>query len=99
MSPAATRWSAIIARGERSSLSLRQFAAREGVNPSTLAWWRWNLRRGERSPKRDHGFAEVCLVDHHPAPSGLLVEVGSVRIRLNGSSDLGLLRAVVDVLA
>lgn len=99
MSPAAARWSAIVARSEHSRLSLRQFAAREGVNPNTLAWWRWNLRRREREQQGDCGFAEVLLVEDSPTPEGLSVEVGNARIRVTDSSNLCLLRAVVDVLA
>ena len=100
MSPTAARWSEIVARSENSPLSVREFAAQEGVNPKTLAWWRWNLRHSEREQQRDDGgFAEILLVEEEPAPEGLSVQVGSAHIRVTDSSNLSLLRAIVKALA
>ncbi|MCP5071388.1 MAG: hypothetical protein GY946_32910 [bacterium] len=107
MSQAAERWSAVLARAERSGLSLRAFAASEGHNPNTLAWWRWNLRRHEREIRPEVRLAEVVLVDEaevedhraDPVVVGLQVRVGQADILVHGTSDLGLLRRVVEVLS
>lgn len=103
MSPAAARWSQIVDRSYRSPLTLREFAHREGVNPNTLAWWRWKLR-GEESPTL-RGFAEVVVVgparvdEPQLGRAGLVVQVGGARVEVDASSDLQLLRAVVEVLS
>ncbi len=98
MSPATAYWSRIVDRSHRTPLTLREFADREGVNPNTLSWWRWKLRREESSSR---GFAEVVVVDggcDEPG-GGLAVHVGAARVEVDASSDLQLLRAVVEVLA
>ena len=103
MSLATARWSQIVERSHRSPLTLREFARREGVNPRTLAWWRWKLKQ---SPEGPSGFVEVQLMDPAPEPDerpvhegGLVVEVGGAQIAVDSSSDLRLLRAVVEALA
>ncbi len=99
MSPAAVRWSRIVDRSYHTSMPLREFARREGVNPNTLAWWRWRLRR----ETTEQGFAEVVVVDDEREEArcggGLVVHVGAARVEVDGSSDLQLLRAVVEVLS
>jgi hypothetical protein len=42
-------WRRRVERWRRSGLTAEQFAEREGVRASTLAWWRWRLAR-DRSP-------------------------------------------------
>ena len=39
----------VLERLDRSGLSLAEFARREGLVPSTLAWWRHAFRRAERA--------------------------------------------------
>ncbi len=104
MSQAAQRWSAVLARAQHSELSLREFARREGYNPNTLAWWRWNLRRQKRESDPAPRLAEVVLVeDEEPPPTndndGLRVRVGQAEILVHSNDDLELLRRVVEVLA
>ncbi|MCP3985632.1 MAG: hypothetical protein GY723_14675 [bacterium] len=103
MSHAVARWSQIVDRSHRTPLTLREFAHREGVNPNTLAWWRWKLR-GEESPTTRR-FAEVVVVEPdgsdepHRGDGRLVVQVGVARVEVDASADLQLLRAVVEVLA
>jgi hypothetical protein len=44
-------WRERIRRWEQSGLGRKEFAEREGVHPSTLGWWRFELARrgGEQS--------------------------------------------------
>ena len=101
MSSAAARWSRLVHRSHRSPLTVREFARREGVNPRTLAWYRWKLR-GERGAARQ-AFAEVVVEPPRSAEAwaagGLAVHIGTARVDIDGSTDLQLLRAVVEVLA
>jgi hypothetical protein len=45
-------WGKRVERWRQSGLTAAQFAAREGVNPHTLAHWKWKLRQGEVPPRR-----------------------------------------------
>jgi hypothetical protein len=38
-------WAERVARLKRSGLTVWQFAAKTGINPSSLAWWRWRLSK------------------------------------------------------
>ncbi len=40
----------LLARWERSGLTLAEFARRAGMPAGTLGWWRHTLRGGERTP-------------------------------------------------
>lgn len=95
MTRAEARWADIVDRSNRSPLTVREFAHREGLNPNTLAWWRWNLKRLGRTESGT--FAEV-VVDDQPDLS-IVVQVGQSRIHVRRGSDLCLLRDVVEVLS
>lgn len=85
------RWSRVVARCESSGLSVRAFAAQEGINPNTLTWWRSHFRRSEAR------FVEVALPPR-PTPLALeLVNLG-VRIEVPVGTDLSWLRSVVGAL-
>jgi hypothetical protein len=45
-------WLRRVRRWKASGLTAGAFAAREGIAPATLSWWRWRLaREGERIEK------------------------------------------------
>lgn len=99
MSPTARRWSDVLADADRSGLSLRAFAQREGHNPNTLAWWRWNLRRQRHEEHRPTRLAEVLVIDDEPQTEETLrVRVGHADILVEQYTDLDLLRRVVQAL-
>ena len=94
-STAARRWAALIDQAERSDLTNREFAARAGVNPNTLSWWKWRLG----STRRTVSARFIEVVEHEPIAAGLRVEVGEhVAIPVDDDTDLDLLRRVVDAL-
>ena len=45
-------WERRVERWQRSGLSARRFAEREGVRAATLTWWRWRLGQGRPSAER-----------------------------------------------
>lgn len=92
------RWHELIAAHERSGLSLKAFAARAGVSVNTLAYWKY--KRGVRRTPLEQAprLVPVHVVDDEPALGELVVEIGSVRVRVASTSDLTLLRRVVAAL-
>src|SRR5207245_5723410 len=38
-------WESLVTELERSGQSIAQFCARRGLEPRTVQWWRWKLRR------------------------------------------------------
>lgn len=96
VTPAAKRWTALIAELDTSDLSMRKFAEARGINPRTLAWWKWRLRKASEERRAADGFFE--LVPREPlAP--LEVSVAGATITVGDNTDLCLLRRVVEALA
>ena len=85
----AQKWASVLAEAEASDLTMRAFARARGVNPKTLAWWKWKLRR------EAHGGPFLEVVTGGP----LVVVVGGARVEVDGDTDLALLRRVVGALA
>lgn len=94
--PATKRWTALIAELEDSDLSIRRFAQAHGVNPRTLTWWKWRLRKDEEERQLDGDFFELVPRE---ATTGLELMVGAATIAVEQDTDLGLLRRVVEALA
>lgn len=46
------QWERRLERWQRSGLTTREFAAREGLRPSTLAYWRWRLKAESKAELR-----------------------------------------------
>jgi hypothetical protein len=90
--PAAKKWSAILDEAETADLSMREFARSRGLNPNTLAWWRWRLKR---STPRQSAFLPVLVTPSNP----LELRVGGAVIQVDGDTDLALLKSVVRALA
>jgi hypothetical protein len=94
-------WERRVARWVRSGLSRDEFAAREGVKPTTLAWWRWSLQSASSTTtalvKRDLTFVEVTPPPpaEHERIEVLLVN-GRV-VRVPQSFDADALKRVLDV--
>jgi hypothetical protein len=49
-SAAEAKWAKRVARFERSGLSIRTFAAREGLKAGSLSFWKWKLAQ-RKSPR------------------------------------------------
>ena len=74
--PAARRWRALVEAHACSGLTTRAFAEREDVNPRTLAWWRWRLRRGDRATQPvvyAPSFTEVTVEPPEPRRSASVI--------------------------
>lgn len=68
---AAEVWARRVARLERSGLSLRKFAAREGLKAGSLSFWKWKLAQQRSSAARaatPPKFVELTVTER-PAPA------------------------------
>ena len=110
-SPADARWSRIIERHETSGQSIQEFAAANDLNPRTLVWRRWQLRR---RPARDAGAGGFVELEHEAGPGSqprepeaepgdgsrvvLALDGYEARFVIDERTDLSLLRRVLGAL-
>src|SRR5438046_2889197 len=102
-------WASRVGRWQRSGLTAAGFAAREGVNPGTLTFWKWKLghdRRASDEPRDPGGDGTVGFVEvlraaptrAASAPAVELVLPDGYRIGVAPGFDGATLRALLDVL-
>jgi hypothetical protein len=93
-------WERRVARWAKSGLSREEFAAREGVKPGTLGWWRWFLssRPSSALVKRSPAFVEVepVVVDVIAERIEVALPNGRV-VRVPGAFDDAALRRVLAI--
>jgi len=86
---------------EASGDSVSEFAARQGLSPRTLAWWRWRLRQDAAGTTEweEPVFVPVSVAEApEAAPSTLTLEAvlpNGVQLRLERVEDVrGLVAAL-----
>ncbi len=100
------QWEKRIRQWQRSGLDAESFAAREGVKPERLRWWRWHLGQGPRASKASAQppFVEVVLsaADEQKAAEqprcALELVIGTRRVVVRPGFDEQSLRRVLAVL-
>jgi len=71
---------------------IRQFAHAHGLNPRTLAWWKWRLKqRPATEPAR---FVPVVLDQH----AELELHIGGAVVVVDEQTDLSLVKRLVQAL-
>lgn len=89
----------LLARHERSGLTLSEFARREGMVPATLYWWRRQLRDAEITPPPPVSFTEVSTVAAGVERIGFEVVLdGGTTVRVPERFDPTALRALLETL-
>ena len=87
----AAEWKTLVERWLRSGESREAFAIANGLNATTLGWWRWKLDISAPA------FLDVVVEESAPPPDFELA-VGQVRVRVPLGFDAGELRRLVDAL-
>jgi len=108
----AAEWARVVRRWRRSGSSTAEFAAAEGVKPSTLSWWAWKLGLSERrqttpdsNRPRDAKALQlvpVQVVTTTPvvAPEAAVeIAIGTRVVRVRSGFDRETFAAVLEVLA
>lgn len=71
MASAAEQWAERVRRQERSGLSLRKFAAREGLKAGSLSFWKWKLGQERGGGRRKAAsISPVRFVELRAEPLG-----------------------------
>ena len=94
-------WARRIRRWERSGRTAAEFAAREGVNPRTLAFWKWKLGSSTllSSSRRRPAVDFVEVVPEAVTRQGAVeIVVERYRVRLDRTGDEATLARVLDAL-
>jgi transposase-like protein len=94
---ASSRWGSLVEQLEQSGQSLSAFAAQHGVNPRTLSWWRWNLRRSSPATEPTH-LVEASAVPSLDRTVILAFDDYRAHIVVDHDTDLELLRKLLETL-
>ncbi len=93
------QWRELVAQWRSSGQTAREFAARRGVNASTLSHWAWRLGRETRS---DAPLARVStMIEVHARPAAddrFEIELGGRRVRVPPSFDVEALQRLLAAL-
>jgi len=89
----------LLARHERSGLTLSEFARREGMVAATLYWWRRRLRDAEIGVPAPVSFTEVSAVMAKDVGRGFEVVLdGGTTVRVPERFEPAALRMLVEAL-
>lgn len=92
----AARWARIIEARRRSDLTVVEFCRRRGIAKATFWYWRKRLattEKREQVAKPAQRFLAVPLVA--PATERIEVELGTMRVRLDGAGAARVVDAIV----
>jgi transposase-like protein len=92
----AGQWARIIEAQRRSELTVVEFCRRRGIAKATFWYWRKRLvTSGKRVPVAQPvpGFLEMPIMTS--APERIEVDVGAMRVRLEGAAAARVVEAIV----
>lgn len=98
----ASKWRGLIAAQSKSGMTVREFAATEGIAAATFYWWRSKLRRD----RLDHAaLVPVEVIARSPKPyrgtpsTAFELEIdGAMTLRIRAGFDEGDLRRLIRAL-
>lgn len=98
MTAAEKRWQAHVAGWAQSGLSCKEYAARAGVHPGTLAAWKSKLGRTRTAAPTFVEITEQVAITDGPDVGELELVVGRTLVRVRGRVEAEALTRVLDVL-
>lgn len=93
-------WRLLVKEWLDSGEGCAEWAEPRGIVAATLGWWRWKLGLSSGADRELPTFLDVVVREPIPRldPPDLIVEVGTVRVRVAVGFDARELRRVVDAL-
>lgn len=109
MRTARAEWAKRVERWADSGLTAKEFAAELGINPRSLVFWKWQLKRdarvmttgGDARPKRAPRRAKVPMIELRPSISETRIELelsGGRLLKIPATFDVESLRRLLAVL-
>lgn len=89
----AAEWTKIIAAQQRSALTMVEFCRRRDLALATFGYWRQRLAQPTAVAKVAQRFLAVPLVAPTAVP--IEVEVGTLRVRLQGAAAVRVIDAII----
>ena len=98
MTAAEKRWQVHVAGWAQSGLSCKEYAARAGVHPGTLAAWKSKLARVQNAAPTFVEVTQQLAIAAEPGAGELELVVGRTLIRVRGRVEAEALTRILDVL-
>lgn len=92
------RWRGHVSAWAASGLSCKGYAAKAGVNPRTLTWWKSKLGAAPPIPADFVEVTQQLAVPVVEEPGVIELAVGRTQIRVHGRVDTEALARVLDAL-
>src|ERR1041385_120881 len=83
MEKARAQWAARVRRWRESDLTTREFADSIGVNPSTLTYWGWRLKREEKQHRSAAKRRRLAVADKKTKFVEVVTPVDDGRLELD----------------
>jgi hypothetical protein len=94
-------WANLVASWKSSGMTAAEFGEARDVNPRTLIYWQWRLKKeGRTRPRRAKQtvekltFTELAL---SAVPAAIELVVGEVTVRVPSGASMDQLRSVLEV--
>jgi hypothetical protein len=92
----AEHWRRLVTEQASSGLSLRAFAARAGVSPNTLAYWKY--KRGVSAAPVPRIVPVTVVDDARPSAASIVLELGGARLEIRPGFDAGDVSRLIGIL-
>lgn len=96
----AAQWAQLLASWNHTTTSATDFAARLGVSPGTLSWWRWKLRHNHQLVASGARLVPVHVEPHDDTPNDDIAweftSADGHSLRVHGEIDAASLALVLD---
>jgi hypothetical protein len=94
-------WAALVAEFRRSGESVAKFAAKRGLQVSSLKWWCWRLGEAKRSQAEEREAVRLVPIDVVGLAAGasssstIVIATAGAEIRIEAGIDVAYVGALV----